>query len=371
MKHIKILILFFASATLFAQSNFELDLSAKTYVNDSLWFGAPMVRNGFGDLYQFKIVENKNLENLSKKMNVDFSFYSIKIQNKNILKGQIDYPQPVALMHISNPPSGTDIFFIEKGKYTYELPTISNGLFVDLQTPSNIEYQKLKNYLAPVYFKFDDPNKRDSLRSFDQKQKLISSYIKEHPNSYVALWEIVNDYTLYNYNPTYLENMKFFSTDIKRGTFYKKLYSKLKIESETMMGKKFPDIYFDKTHSLKEEDFKKHKLTVIDYWSTTCAPCIKGITELVKIHSDFKDKGVNFITITDEYKIDRKALAERILKKNKAEWPNYFDVNKKFSKAINATSYPLQFLIDTNGKILARIDGDLKQVRELIMENLK
>ncbi|QOW11042.1 TlpA family protein disulfide reductase [Kaistella flava (ex Peng et al. 2021)] len=370
MKHY-LFILFFASTILFAQSNFELDLSAKTYVNDSLWFGAPMVRTGFEDLYQFKLVENDKLGDLSKKMNFDFSFYNLTIQNKNILKGKIDYPQPVALMHMSNPPSETDIFFIEKGKYTYELPTITNGLVVNLQTPSNIEYQKLKNYLATVYFKFDDPNRRDSLTSFDKKQELISSYIKEHPNSYVALWEIVNDYTLYNYNPTYLENMEFFSNEIKQSSFYKKLYSKLKIESETMIGKKIPDIYFDKTHSLKEEDFKKHKLTIIDYWSTTCAPCVKGMPELVKLYNDFKDKGVNIITITDENKIDRKALAEKILKKNNAEWTNYFDVNKEFSKRVNATGYPLQFVIDTNGKILARTFGDLDHVRELIVENLK
>ena len=143
MKHIKILILFFISNLLFAQNNFELDLTSKDYVNDSLWIGAPMVRSGFGDLYQFKLVENKNLEDLSKKMNADFSIYNLNIKNENILKGKIDYPQPVAFIHMSNPPSGTDIFFIEKGKYNYELPKITNGLVVNLQTPSNIEYQKL------------------------------------------------------------------------------------------------------------------------------------------------------------------------------------------------------------------------------------
>ena len=74
MKLIKIISLLLFSNLLFAQNNFSLDLSAKEYVNDSLWFGTPSARIGFEDLFQFKLDENKNVENLSTKMNIPIHF---------------------------------------------------------------------------------------------------------------------------------------------------------------------------------------------------------------------------------------------------------------------------------------------------------
>lgn len=374
MKLIKIISLLLFSNLLFAQNNFSLDLSAKEYVNDSLWFGTPSARIGFEDLFQFKLDENKNVENLSTKINIPYSLYNLKIDHDNFLKGKVDYPQPVALMFIdakANTGFATHIFFIEKGNYKIDLPKISNGLFVDVPTKSNLEYRKLENFLKPVYVKFEDPNKRDSLLDFNKKQEMIAHYIKGHPNSYVALWEIVNDYTLYNYHSKYLENMKLFSKEIKNSLLYKKVETKLMAESKTRVGNKIPAIYFDKNNSLTEKDFKKHQLTFIDYWSTTCAPCIKGMPEIVNLYNDFKDKGVNFISITDESKDDRIKLANQILLKNNAEWINYFDINKDFSKKVNATSYPLHFIIDGTGTIVARIEGDLDEARKVIIENLK
>ena len=47
------------------------------------------------------------------------------------------------------------------------------------------------------------------------------------------------------------------------------------------------------------------------------------------------------------------------------------DINKDFSKKVNATSYPLHFIIDGTGKIIARIEGDLDEARKVIIENLK
>ena len=165
--------------------------------------------------------------------------------------------------------------------------------------------------------------------------------------------------------------MKLFSKEIKNSLLYKKVETKLMAESKTRVGNKIPAIYFDKNNSLTEKDFKKHQLTFIDYWSTTCAPCIKGMPEIVTLYNDFKDKGVNFISITDESKDDRIKLANQILLKNNAEWINYFDINKDFSKKVNATSYPLHFIIDGTGKIIARIEGDLDEARKVIIENLK
>lgn len=374
MRLYKILFLTIFTNFYFAQNNFELNIKAKEYVNDSLWFGIPQARVGLEDLYQFKLEKNKYIDNLSEKMNIPYSFYNLRIQNENILKGKIEYPQPVAFMYMDAKEKtgyATNTFFIEKGKYEIELPKISNGAEVNIETPSNLEYKKLKNILNTLYTKSKNPYKQDSLLDFNKKQEVISTYIKKNPNSFVALWEIINDYTLYSYNDKYLENLNLFSKEMKNNLLFRKFENKLLNEKQANSGNKIPNIYFDKLHSLTEKDYKNYKLTFIDYWSTSCGPCIKGMPEIVKLYNDFKDKKVNFLSITDENKSERIKKANEILAKNNANWKNYFDVNKDFSKKVNATSYPLHFIVDSKGKIIARIVGDLEEARKTLNENLK
>lgn len=357
-----------------AQNNFELKLKAPSYINDSILLGTSSVRIGLGDLYIFKAQTDKNTVDFGKEHHFENSQYYLKIQPENFIKGEIEYPQPVNFLYIDKKNksfAGSRPFYLEKGKHTLELQKITNGMEINVDSPTNHEYKALQKFLNSVYIKSEDPQKMDSLISFDQKQKLLSQYIRKNPNSYVALWEIINDYTMYSYHSEYLENMKLFSEKFKQNSLYKKFEAHLNSETMTRNGSQLPDIYFDQENKLTADDFKKYKLTFIDYWSTTCAPCIKSMPEIVNLHHEFKDKNVNFITITDERKPDRMKLANTILEKNKATWTNFFDVNKDFQKKVNATSYPQHFLIDTNGKIVARIAGDLNEVKRKIEEYLK
>ncbi|MCS3867742.1 thiol-disulfide isomerase/thioredoxin [Chryseobacterium ginsenosidimutans] len=372
MKKINCIFLIFISNFIYSQNNFEINLTANSYINDSLMFGAPSTRNGFGDLYTFKISPNKNVSDFGQKITMDHSVYYLKIQKENTINGFIEYPQPVSFVHLdkkNKSASSSKIFFLEKGKYKIDLPSLSNGLEINIESPTNLDYKNLQKTLEPVYVKSKKPYEMDSLISLKEKQKILGEYIKKRSDSYAALWEILNDYTLYNYHSDYLKNMKLFSTKFKENKLFKNIESRLKSESLTAIGNKIPDIYFDKQNKLMTEDFKKYSLTFIDYWSTSCAPCIKSMPEIVALHEEFKN--VNFITITDENKTERMQLAKNILKKNNVTWTNFFDRNKDFQKKVNATSYPLYFLIDKDGKIIARSMGDIEEVKKKMTEYLK
>jgi len=370
MQKLHYVLFIFISNFIYSQNNFEINLTSDSYINDSLILGAPMTRNGFGDLYTFNIKPDKNIS----KFGSDHSLYFLKIQKANLINGFIEYPQPVAFVYLdkkNKSASGTKIFFLEKGKYKIDLPQDINFLELNLDTPTNKEYKALQKVLEKSYLKSNNLSQQDSLISLDKKQELLGQYIKKNPNSYVALWEIVNDYTLYNYHPSYLKNMSLFSAKFKQNKLYKSVETHLKAEQATSIGQKIPDIYFDQQKKLTAEDFKKYKLTFIDYWSTTCAPCIKGMPEIVDLYHEYKDKNVNFITITDEREPNRMEQANSILKKNNATWTNFFDVNKDFQKKVNATSYPLHFIVDENGKIIARISNNIEEARNIIKEYLQ
>lgn len=374
MKKLHFALLILISNFIYSQNNFEIDLSSDSYINDSLMLGAPITRKGFGDLYIFKIQTNKNVSDFSKKIKIDPSIYYFKIHKKNIVNGFIEYPQPVAFSYMGKKgeaPYYTKIFFLEKGKYKINLPQNINNLELNTDSPTNREYKALQKSLDPFYIKSKSPEQRDSLINMDKKQEFLGEYIKKNPNSYVALWEIVNDYTLEDYHPAYLKNLNLFSAKFKQNKLYKGVETRLKAEQSTSIGQKIPDIYFDRQNKLTSEDFKKYKLTFIDYWSTTCAPCIKSMPEIVKLYNEYKDHNINFITITDEQNPNRIETAKNILKKNNANWINFFDINKDFQKKVNATSYPLHFLIDGNGKIIARISNNIDEARTIIKDYLQ
>lgn len=362
------------SNLIYSQKNFEISLTSESYLNDSLMLGAPVIKKGFGELYNFTLAPNADIIDFGKNINADYSMYLLKIQKENHINGYIEYPQPVAFIYFDKKnQSGywTKNFFLEKGKYNIHLPDNISNMEVLAETPANKDYKMLQKSLEEVYVKSDNFNKVDSLISFDKKQELLAQYIKKNPDSYAALWEIVNDYMLYNYHPDYLKNMSLFSQKFKQNKLFRNIKSHLDAEKLTGIGNKIPDIHFEKQSKLILEDFKKYKLTFIDYWSTSCAPCIKGMPEIVKLYNELKDKNVNFITITDERTPERMEQARNILRKNNATWTNFFDINKDFQKKVNATSYPLHFIIDENGKIIARISGNLEQAKNKMTEYLQ
>lgn len=374
MKKIQFLVIILVSNLFFAQQNFELHFKSKHFIKDSLMFGTPMSRSGFEEMYHFKIEPNNNVVNLAEKMGFPLTTYLISVQNENLLKGSLDYPIPVAMMHVNMKERKqlmSELFYIEKGKYEFEMPDLSSSRSVEIASPTNEENKRFKTILAEVYKKVEKPFPHDSLLNFDKKQEILSSYIRKNPKSYVALWEIINDYTNYNFNPIYFKHLELFSKDFKKNSLYQKFREKLIAEKESMVGQQFPDIDLDGQNKLTLSNFKKYKLTFIDYWSTSCAPCINNMPEIVYLYNEFKDKNINFISIADESKADRVKLANEILTKNNIQWINFFDINKDFAKKVNATGYPLHFIINSDGIIIERNFGDLEKIKEILSEHTK
>lgn len=166
MKKLFYSLLILISNFLYSQNNFEIDLSSDSYINDSLMLGAPVIRNGFGDLYRFKIQTNNNISDFGKKIRMSHSIYYFKIQKKNIASGIIEYPQPVTFGYIGKkgePIYNTKIFFLEKGKYKIDLPQNISNLELNIDSPTNKEYRALQKSLGQFYIKSKNSDQPDSL----------------------------------------------------------------------------------------------------------------------------------------------------------------------------------------------------------------
>ncbi|MES2827097.1 MAG: TIGR03435 family protein [Bacteroidota bacterium] len=90
------------------------------------------------------------------------------------------------------------------------------------------------------------------------------------------------------------------------------------------------------------------KVVVLEFWATWCAPCIAAMPHLNDLTEKYKNKGVQFISITDE----STEKANQFLKNRKINGWVGIDGDNAMFKAYEVQSIPFTVLIGSNGKVL-------------------
>lgn len=92
----------------------------------------------------------------------------------------------------------------------------------------------------------------------------------------------------------------------------------------------------------------KADITIIDFFGTWCAPCIRALPELEKFKEKFKaDLQVILVSIEDKNK-----LAKFIKSRQPFAFPMIVDADNVFANAFKPPSYPYTIVLDKNLKIL-------------------
>ena len=109
---------------------------------------------------------------------------------------------------------------------------------------------------------------------------------------------------------------------------------------------------------VKSDDlFSKNAATVVNFWFTTCNPCVGELAELDALNKELAEKGgaligVNTFTLGgDEAAISE---AKDVLAKKGATYQNvYFDSDGEAGKfTANIFAYPTTYVVDRNGNIV-------------------
>lgn len=104
--------------------------------------------------------------------------------------------------------------------------------------------------------------------------------------------------------------------------------------------------------SLKES---MGKLTIIDFWASWCASCRQENSNVVALYKEFHDKGINIIGISLDKDVHKWKEA---IAKDKLAWTQISNLkgwgNDPIALQYNIKGLPAIFLIDANGKIIAK-----------------
>jgi thiol-disulfide isomerase/thioredoxin len=102
---------------------------------------------------------------------------------------------------------------------------------------------------------------------------------------------------------------------------------------------------------------------LVNYWATWCDPCRDEFPDLVKIDTDYRDKGLEFIAITLDDLVDIKTAVPKFLQTMKAKMPVYLLNVSDPEPAINLVdpnwggALPATFLYDKQGKVVYKRFG--------------
>lgn len=106
-----------------------------------------------------------------------------------------------------------------------------------------------------------------------------------------------------------------------------------------------------------DELFSGNAVTVVNFWFTTCSPCVGELSELDALNKELSEKGGSLIGINsftldgDEAAISE---AKAVLKKKDVSYRNvYFDSNSEAGKFVgNVYAYPTTYVVDRSGSIV-------------------
>lgn len=204
---------------------------------------------------------------------------------------------------------------------------------------------------------------------------VILSFIKNNPDSPTALYKL-EDYSGYkfmNFNIlTGLYNN--LSPRIKVLPTARRIYNNIdqtRFSRNYLLGKNAPD-FTQRDVSGKEVSLKdfKSRIILLDFWASWCGPCRADNPDLAAIYARYKDKGFEIISISLDS--NKKNWVDAI-KQDKLAWTHLSDLNlfnNKVVRKYHINSIPANFLIDKEGKVIAK-DLRKSELNTLLSKLLK
>lgn len=294
-------------------------------------------------------------------------------------KGTISYPYAFMMQAIND--SGkllyvSSIFFIDSGTQKINCNVNSvreklnisnttteeeNGVYNNVYIPIKKEFSNYYRKTDSLYKKYDNNVPPGILSIYSKEYRILEhkrdlillQYTKKHPDSFVALWELI--YKLVSgYQPIYDSIYSQFSTSLKQTVTGKRLYDQLRSSSVVNIGNKFPRLLL-RNMEIKQSTLsinQNKKYTLIDFWFSHCFPCISQFDELKKLFEKYHKNKFDIISISvdDNAHINdwKNAIAKFSL-----PWKQYLDLNGKEAHRLSIQEFPTNFLLDETGKIIA------------------
>jgi peroxiredoxin len=203
----------------------------------------------------------------------------------------------------------------------------------------------------------------DSLAAFNRliyaqrvmARNALKKFIQTHPKS-AASFNILQSNTLVIEDIPFVESLlEALKPGFGSTNRFKSIEEKVGLTKRLSVGQ--PAMNFSQTDDkgkLVSLSDLKGKYVLIDFWASWCGPCREEYPFLKKAYAQFKDKNMEIIGISLD---DKKANWLNAIQSNGFQWIQLSDLKgpgNAVAKAYGVSAIPQNFLVDPQGKIIAR-----------------
>lgn len=341
-----------------------------------------------------KVILQKQSEDGKSAVGVD----TVLVKNQKFeIKGKVDETEIHGLIIESDP--GMISLIVEKGTINVEVYKDSLFKSVAKGTYNNDEFQKfnagilklqksVKTRLNEYELANQTEMKQAQLvgdtavikklrKGYGDIQKELTDYTvkfsEQNPKAYISLLIIQG---LFNNGDYKFEEIKkkfeALDPELKKLKAGKKIQEMFDSIAATEIGKKAPSFSAKdpKGKEISLSDAMGKKATIVDFWASWCMPCRQENPNMVALYKEFHGKGLNIVGVSldDDSKDWITGIAV-----DQLNWTHVSNLKKwddPIAKKYNVSSIPATFLLDADGKIVAKnISG--AELRKKVAELMK
>lgn len=270
------------------------------------------------------------------------------------------------------PRAGT--FFLEPGKIQMSIDTTTKRATVS-GTRLNNAYGEYNNAMTSLFAEADkveakwaEIEKKGEMTpaKYDEKEieeKALTEKIEKTTADLVRnnVGNVLGTEVFYGNSyllstETLVELMPMLPESVKNTDRYKKLEARVVAQQATGKGKSFTNIKGSELVSGKEvalSDYAgKGKVVLVDFWASWCGPCRRSMPDLVKLYSEYKDRGFLIVGVSLD---DNKEKWAEAVNADGITWPQFSNLkgwDEPGAKTYGVGSIPHTVLIDKNGIIV-------------------